>query len=84
MSGYILGDDAVLDLEAIWDYIARAESTLRTAGSRNFLKRLRRSDRIRAWVINVKTSPGFPFSSGLSAYTSLSTGRRAVRLRLSQ
>ena len=22
MSGYILGDDAVLDLEAIWDYIA--------------------------------------------------------------
>ena len=23
MSGYILGDDAVLDLEAIWDYIAR-------------------------------------------------------------
>ena len=23
MSGFILGDDAVLDLEAIWDYIAR-------------------------------------------------------------
>lgn len=81
MSSYVLGVDAELDLDDIWEYIAGDSIDAADRWRPSYSMNLRLSRRPQAWVINARISLGFPFSSGPWAGTSSSTGRRVVPLR---
>ena len=73
MSGYVLSVEAELDLEEIWDWIARTASTLRTDGLKNFSMHWKGWGGLRESDTSARTSRTCPCCSGQSTPTSSST-----------